>query len=140
MDFSTGMVARVRAAKEAAQREMESFGDVSDYDVTILQGQLNEDPLAVLISKVWTRANDPEAVREASRDVLAGAKDLFSDIAEEDAYPIHATEETRDFVTYWFDPQARRQLATLAVSIDCIPEESTRDVLWCAYSRLIITK
>lgn len=46
MDFSTGMVARVRGAKEAAQREMESFGDVSEYDITILQGQLKEEPVA----------------------------------------------------------------------------------------------
>ncbi|MGA7155379.1 MAG: hypothetical protein WBY53_00950 [Acidobacteriaceae bacterium] len=44
MDFSTGMVARVRAAKEAAQREMEFFGDISEYDVVILQGQLKEEP------------------------------------------------------------------------------------------------
>ena len=39
------MVAHVRAAKEAAQREMESFGDVSEYDVVILQGQLKEEPV-----------------------------------------------------------------------------------------------
>lgn len=45
LDFSTGMVAHVRAAKEAAQREMESFGDVSEYDVVILQGQLKEEPV-----------------------------------------------------------------------------------------------
>jgi hypothetical protein len=32
------LVARVRAAREAAQREMESFGDVSEYDITIIQG------------------------------------------------------------------------------------------------------
>ena len=37
-------VARVRVAKEAAQREMESFGDVSEYDVTIIQGRLKETP------------------------------------------------------------------------------------------------
>jgi hypothetical protein len=44
MDRSIDHVARVRAAKDAAQREMESFGDVSEYDITILQGQLKEDP------------------------------------------------------------------------------------------------
>jgi hypothetical protein len=46
MDRSIDHVARVRAAREAAQREMESFGDVSEYDVTILQGQLKEKPAA----------------------------------------------------------------------------------------------
>ncbi len=38
IDRSLDHVARVRAAKEAAQREMEAFGDVSEYDVTIIQG------------------------------------------------------------------------------------------------------
>jgi len=46
MDFSGDHVARVRAAKAAAQREMESFGDPSEYDVVILQGQLKEEPSA----------------------------------------------------------------------------------------------
>jgi len=44
MDYSVGMVARVRAAREAALREMESFGDISEYDITILQGQRKEEP------------------------------------------------------------------------------------------------
>ena len=43
-DRSLDHVARVRAAKEAAQRRMEEFGDVSEYDVTIIQGQLKEEP------------------------------------------------------------------------------------------------
>lgn len=43
-DRSMDHVARVRAAREAAQREMESFGDVSEYDVTIIQGRLKETP------------------------------------------------------------------------------------------------
>jgi hypothetical protein len=47
MDRSNDHVARVRAARETAQREMESFGDVSEYDVTVLQGQLKEPPVAV---------------------------------------------------------------------------------------------
>jgi hypothetical protein len=44
MDRSIDHVARVRAAREAAQRAMESFGDVSEYDVTILHGQLKVEP------------------------------------------------------------------------------------------------
>lgn len=46
MDLSSDHVTRVRAAKAAAQREMESFGDPSEYDVVILQGQLKEEPVA----------------------------------------------------------------------------------------------
>ena len=48
MDRSNDHVARVRAAKEAAQREMESFGDVSEYDITIIQGQLKDNPVTGL--------------------------------------------------------------------------------------------
>jgi hypothetical protein len=33
------LVARVRRARDAAQREMESFGDVSEYEVTKIHGQ-----------------------------------------------------------------------------------------------------
>lgn len=46
MDRSFDHVARVRAAKEAAQRAMEAFGDVSEYDITIIQGQLKEESVA----------------------------------------------------------------------------------------------
>jgi hypothetical protein len=98
------------------------------------------DPLAVLISKVWTTANDPAEVRGTSKEVLALANDLFPKISDEDAYPLDADEETRDFISYWFDPQARRQLAALSRCIDCVSQDTTRDVLWCAFSRLIITK
>ena len=58
MDRSIDHVARVRAAREAAQREMESFGDVSEYDVTIIQGQLKEEP-----------AGAPQASLDFSADV-----------------------------------------------------------------------
>ena len=43
MDRTFDHVARVRAAKEAAQRRMEAFGDVSEYDITIIHGQLKEE-------------------------------------------------------------------------------------------------
>ncbi len=46
MDYSLDHVARVRAAKDAAQREMESFGDISEYDITTIQGQLTEKSTA----------------------------------------------------------------------------------------------
>lgn len=46
MDYSADHVARVRAAKAAAQRAMEAFGDPSEYDVVILQGRLKDEPAA----------------------------------------------------------------------------------------------
>jgi hypothetical protein len=59
IDRSLDHVARVRAAKEAAQREMEAFGDVSEYDVTIIQGQLKEEP---------TSASQPSLSFEAQEE------------------------------------------------------------------------
>ena len=46
MDYSMDHVARVRAAREAAQRQMESFGDVSEYDIRIIHGQSKEEAIA----------------------------------------------------------------------------------------------
>jgi hypothetical protein len=58
-DRSLDHVARVRAAKEAAQHAMEAFGDVSEYDVTIIQGQLKEEP---------TSASQPSLSFEAQEE------------------------------------------------------------------------
>ncbi len=42
LDHSFDLVARVRAAREAAQREMEAFGDVSEYEIRKIYGQRTE--------------------------------------------------------------------------------------------------
>lgn len=64
MDRSGDHVARVRAAKEAAQREMESFGDVSEYDITIIQGQLREEPITPSQSALDFHSDAPTDVPE----------------------------------------------------------------------------
>lgn len=68
------------------------------------------------------------------------AKNKVEKIAQRDAYPRGASEETKDFVRYWFDVTNRRQLAALAESISRVHEEGVKRLLWCAFSRLIITK
>ncbi|HET6202801.1 MAG TPA: hypothetical protein VFI25_08375 [Planctomycetota bacterium] len=98
------------------------------------------DPLAVLISKVWTTAIDAEVVRSKGIEALDRARTTFSTLSTRDAYPRHADVETRRFVTYWFDDYARRQLTSVASAIDRIRDDDTRDVLSCALSRIIITK
>lgn len=98
------------------------------------------DPLAVLISKVWTTAFDLKKVRESARDVLDAARTIFKSLPQGEAYPANSDDETRAFVRYWFDGYARRQLASLSWAINLVNCESTRDALWCAFSRLIITK
>jgi hypothetical protein len=98
------------------------------------------DPLAVLISKVWTTATDVNEVRERAREVLQSARTTLVSLSQGDAYPSHSDEPTREFIRYWFDGYARRQLAALALSISSVRCVTTRNALWCGYSRLIIAK
>lgn len=98
------------------------------------------DPLAVLLSRVWTSAVNHDEVRSKAVDVLIGARIHFVHLSVRDAYPEGADDETRRFVRYWFDGYARRQLTALARAIVAVRARHVRDVLWCAFSRLIITK
>lgn len=98
------------------------------------------DPLAVLISKVWNTAFDPENIRDQANGVLKSALIEFKNITVADAYPQRADEETREFLRYWFDGYARRQLAALSFAICALRCETLRATLWCAFSRLIISK
>ena len=98
------------------------------------------DPLAVLISRVWTTAIDAKAVQHSAIAVLEDARRVFDSLPTRDAYPKNADLETRQFTRYWFDNYARRQLASLATAIERTQDGTIRDALWCAFSRLIITK
>src|ERR1019366_2075647 len=61
-------------------------------------------------------------------------------IQPSDAYPSGADPETHDFVEYWYDVKSRQQLAALARVISDVKPRSVRQLLWCAFSRLIIVK
>lgn len=98
------------------------------------------DPLAVLVSRVWTTPIDSQAVKGAADKALDYARGIFLSLRTRDAYPDEANAETKKFIRYWFDDYARRQLASLAIAIHKVRNNQVRDVLWCAFSRLIITK
>ena len=98
------------------------------------------DPLAVLISRVWTTPIERERVQLAAERVLNRAKTIFSSLYAGDAYPRNADFETRKFLRYWFDDDARKQLTSLSTAIGRIRDCTVRDALWCSFSRLIITK
>jgi DNA modification methylase len=101
---------------------------------------LDIDPLSVLISSVWTRAIDVEEARSKAAEVLDRAREAFANLPTRGAYPNNADEETKRFVVYWFDAYSRRQLASLSAAIRRVRDVEIRDVLWCAFSRLIIAK
>lgn len=98
------------------------------------------DPLAVLLAGVWTRTVNPEAVTEKAAEVLDRAKAATRSLSSGSAYPAGSDEKTRKFIRFWFDDYARCQLAALSDAIRRVRDEATRDVLWCGFSRLIITK
>ncbi len=98
------------------------------------------DPLAVLLAGVWTSTIDPDQVTDKAAEVLDRAKRIFEPLPSGLAYPVESDTETRKFIRYWFDDYARRQLAALSTAIRRVHDDATRDVLWCGFSRLIITK
>ena len=98
------------------------------------------DPLAVLISKVWTTAIDPAVLKKKANKVLDAAYKTSVSIRTCDAYPTNVDEETKQFIKFWFDNRSRRQLTSLSSVISTIRDKKIRNALWCAFSRLIITK
>src|SRR6266853_865431 len=100
----------------------------------------DRDTLAILLAGVWTRTIDAEQVNEKAVEVLDRAKTSFGALTSGHAYPAASDDETREFIRYWFDDYARRQLAALVMAISRVHDETTRDTLWCGFSRLIITK
>jgi hypothetical protein len=98
------------------------------------------DPLAILISRVWTRTIDRREVRKCARRVLDRARRIAAKLCVRDSYPSGADEETKAFVRYWFDTYVRRQLTALSVAIAEVRAEAVREALWCAFSRQVIAK
>lgn len=91
------------------------------------------DPLALLIAEVWGRPLDPDTYLPAAEEVAQQAREIEPlDVPTDDA-------ETREFIERWFDEVARGRLAALTRAIGDQPG-TLRPALWCAFSRLIITK
>jgi hypothetical protein len=98
------------------------------------------DPLAILISRAWCADMNETRIRNKAKEVLKHADNRHKLLQIGDAYPQNADDETRAFVRFWFDDVNRKQLAALAWSIGDLPNPQLRELLWCAFSRLIITK
>jgi len=98
------------------------------------------DPLAVLIARTWCDDVDQVTARRSAKRVLEEATASAKSMPLSQAYPRNADDETRAFTRYWFDGTNRRQLTALAAAIQATRNVGARRVLWCAFSRLIITK
>jgi hypothetical protein len=99
----------------------------------------DSDPLAVLLSSVWSCNCDPERITHAAKKTVKRASEAAGNKHAE-PWPAGADQETIGFVRYWFDVRAARRLRALADAIGNVGECEIRRVLWCAFSRLIITK
>ncbi len=95
------------------------------------------DPLAVLMTRVWTTPIDTSSLREYATQLIQKSRDI-------DATTIHLPwidqdPETSSFIDFWFgDPQkADLRKLSYALSSESGPEA---DVLRLALSRIIITK
>ena len=91
------------------------------------------DPLALLIARTWGRRLDGDLFVRTAESVARAAR-----AADESEVPA-ADPETRAFIDYWFDPLAQTRLSALAQAIGGV-ENELQGALWCAFSRLIITK
>jgi SAM-dependent methyltransferase len=98
------------------------------------------DPMAILLAQAWCDDVDPDAVRRRARRVLDRAMSSARSLRLSAAYPRNADKETKAFTRYWFDGTNRRQLTALADAIRATRDTIVRRSLWCAFSRLIITK
>ncbi len=100
------------------------------------------DPLAVLMSKVWTRKGKHAALCDIAASLIARAKRLgrFSHL---NLPWIAACSETRAFVEYWFAEPQRSDLARLAWEIKRLSKRNDDwqcHALQLALSRIIVTK
>jgi tRNA G10 N-methylase Trm11 len=100
----------------------------------------DRDPLAVLIARSWLTSAKPDDVESKAARILDRARSRARYMKLADAYPRAADDETKAFVRYWFDTANRVQLTALSDSISRLRDPSLRDLMWCAFSRLIITK
>lgn len=95
------------------------------------------DPLAVLMTKVWTTPIDTMRLRAHARELVAEAEALSID---ETLLPwIDDDPATRDFIDFWYGPVQQADLRRLSSLLMRI-EGSVADALRIAMSRLIISK
>ena len=92
------------------------------------------DPLAVLMSSVATKPVDTEQVVAEAERVCARARASRVD------GPRWDDAETLKFAEYWFAETQRSQLNRLSRELDDVSEDSVRQALQVALSRIIITK
>ncbi|MBL1255427.1 hypothetical protein [Methylocystis sp. Sn-Cys] len=100
------------------------------------------DPLAVLMSRVWTRKGRHASVCDIARKLVIRAEKL-QNFKHTDLNWVAHCNETTQFIEYWFAEPQRSQLARLTKLISNLSKTEENwicDVLKLALSRIIVTK
>ncbi|MDX0852419.1 hypothetical protein GOD74_29195 [Sinorhizobium medicae] len=102
------------------------------------------DPLAVLMSRVWTTPVSDLAIQAELEAVLAAVRDAPEPPPQ---LAWQQDEETAKFISYWFHENQRCELSKIAAvlhwrsNMEARPElKAALDLLRVAFSRIIITK
>ena len=99
------------------------------------------DPLAVLMSRVWTANKSLRKAEEYASEIASRAASVR--LGEVRLPWIDCCRETREFVDYWFARAQRndlRRLSWLLMGEQIELPNHIRDCLWLALSRIIVTK
>lgn len=94
---------------------------------------VDSDPLARVIASAAAGRYSRQALQKVAADIVVQAR---KEVGMHEGSP---DAETRTFIDYWFDSRSRDELASVAGQITRAASELS-DPLWCAFSRLIITK
>lgn len=100
------------------------------------------DPLAVLMSKVWTRKGNHRQLPDAARELVRKARS-FRRHSHTSLGWVKKCIETSEFIEYWFSEPQRSDLSRLARAIELSRDEEKGwicDCLSLALSRIIVTK
>jgi DNA modification methylase len=98
------------------------------------------DPLAVLIARAWCSEVDSDRLVQRAKLVLEEAIKHAKELSPDEAYPSGADKETKQVISFWFDENNRIQLTALSNFISHVDDANDKNLLWVAFSRLIITK
>jgi DNA modification methylase len=147
-----------RMASEVVQRRLPSSGrrgrriarvldPMSGSGTTIVTARsrgyeaygVDRDPLAVLIAKASSGDLDTTRFEREAECVLQAARSVVKKLDARSDFPEHCDKDTRDFLRFWFDARARRELLALLLIIER-QRPRTAPFIKLAISRMIITK
>ncbi len=100
------------------------------------------DPLALMLTKAKVTPLDATLVSQASNKILERAQRIARERRHELVRKLENQwdSKTRDFIDYWFAPEAQIELLSLITEIDQIEDTELRTFFKLAFSAIIITK